>query len=100
MRSSSPSTWASAPSAASSRMSGSGLTGLANKLTDRASCPLQHDSEPRRQELFRLRVVHPAPFVVLGAAELERHRELDLARAGLGEEVARGLAAGVGEGVL
>ena len=38
--------------------------------------------------------------MVLGAAELGRHRQLDDALISLGEEVARHLAAGVGEGVL
>src|SRR2546426_7678304 len=62
--------------------------------------PVQNDPEARRQQLLRLVEADPAPLVVLGAAELGRHRQLDDALISLGEEVARHLAAGVGEGVL
>ena len=69
-------------------------------LPDRSTRPLEHDAEPRRQQRFGLVVAHPAPFVVLGPAELGRQRQLDVGNARLRDEIARDLAAGIGERVL
>src|ERR1043165_2399363 len=69
-------------------------------LPDRSTRPLEHDAQARRQELFRLVVADPAPLAVLGPSQRGRDRQVDLGLAGLGDEVARDLAAGVGERVL
>src|SRR3989454_4531990 len=69
-------------------------------LGELAPRPVENDPQPGGQQLLRLVEADPAPLVVLGAAELGRHRQLDDALISLGEEVARHLAAGVGEGVL
>src|SRR5205823_10520313 len=103
-------TWASARSAASSRMSASGPTGSVSKAknrgqtpissTQRATSPLEDDPEARRQEILGFFEADPAPFVVLGAAELGGHGQLYLRRLGLGEKVARDLVAAVRQRVL
>src|SRR5439155_16330854 len=69
-------------------------------LSELAPRPVENDPQPGGQQLLRLVEADPAPLVVLGAAELGRHRQLDDALISLGEEVARHLAAGVDEGVL
>src|SRR2546426_3796768 len=98
-------TWETSPTP--SRSNNQGQTtfflkkrGLSLFLSELAPRPVENDPEARRQQLLRLVEADPAPLVVLGAAELGRHRQLDDALISLGEEVARHLAAGVGEGVL
>src|SRR2546428_14151362 len=69
-------------------------------LSELAPRPVENAPQPGGQQLLRLVEADPAPLVVLGAAELGRHRQLDDALISLGEEVARHLAAGVDKGVL
>src|SRR5690606_15862432 len=61
--------------------------------------PRQHGLKPRRQQGRGLGRAHPAELVVLGPAELWRVAEPHVRAHGLGEVIARHLAATVGSGL-